>query len=176
VDEGRTDEPQTNQRRLTVAQAAGVLGITEGAVRSRIKRGTLPTIKEGGHVFVVLGGGLGGSTSSANQATNIGEPSDQPELVEALRDQVEHLRRELDNRTEEIRRRDVIISQLTSRIPEIEAPASPEPSNVTEAREVPVTPSASSPRPATTAPQKPPQRPQTSAWPRSLWRRIIGGR
>jgi hypothetical protein len=66
VGEGYTSEPQANHERLTVAQAAASLGITEGAVRSRIKRGTLPTTKEGGTVFVLLGGG----TSQANQATN----------------------------------------------------------------------------------------------------------
>ena len=41
--EDRTGEPQANHERLTVAQAAAALGITEGAVRSRIKRGTLAT-------------------------------------------------------------------------------------------------------------------------------------
>jgi len=42
--------------------------------------------------------------------------------VESLRDQVAYLREIVATRDEEIRRRDVIISQLTSRIPEIEAP------------------------------------------------------
>ncbi len=38
---------QANQR-LTTAQAAVRLGISEGALRSRIKRGTTPTVKEVG--------------------------------------------------------------------------------------------------------------------------------
>ena len=57
--DGRTDEPRDEpqaDQRLIVAQAADALDITEGAVRSRIKRGTLPTVKEGGTVYVVLGG------------------------------------------------------------------------------------------------------------------------
>jgi hypothetical protein len=37
VEEDHIDEPQTNQR-LTVAQGATSLGITEGAVRSRVPR------------------------------------------------------------------------------------------------------------------------------------------
>src|SRR5215210_5541912 len=61
VGEGHTGEPQANQERLTVAQAAAVLGITEGAVRSRIKRGTLPTTKERGKLFVLLCVCLSGS-------------------------------------------------------------------------------------------------------------------
>jgi hypothetical protein len=73
VGEDHTDEPQTNHERLTVAQAAAALGLTEGAVRSRIKRGTLPTTKEGSTVFVLLGGSTSQSRTkrpiSAYQAT-----------------------------------------------------------------------------------------------------------
>jgi regulator of protease activity HflC (stomatin/prohibitin superfamily) len=56
VDEG-ADQPTTGPaagRRLSVAEAAEALGISGDAVRSRIKRGTLPTVREGGRVFVVL--------------------------------------------------------------------------------------------------------------------------
>src|SRR5215212_6923991 len=70
--EGHAGEPKANHERLTVAQAATALGITEGAVRSRIKRGTLPTTKEGGAVFVLWGSG----TSQANQPPNTGAPGD----------------------------------------------------------------------------------------------------
>jgi hypothetical protein len=122
VGEDRTGQPQANHKRLTVAQAAASLGITEGAVRSRIKRGTLPTTKEGGTVFVLLGGG----TSQANQPPNTDVPSDQSELIASLQDQVRYLREQLDAereaRTEERRRHDTVIAQLTSKIPAIEAP------------------------------------------------------
>src|SRR5215216_6198771 len=119
---GYSGEPQANRNRLTVAQAAASLGITEGAVRSRIKRGTLPTTKEGGTVFVLLGGG----TAQANQTPHAGVPSDQPELIASLQDQVRYLREQLDAereaRTEERRRHDTVVAQLTSKIPAIEAP------------------------------------------------------
>ena len=119
--EDRTGEPQANHERLTVARAAASLGISEGAVRSRIKRGTLPTTREGGTVFVLLGG----STSQANQPPNTGVPGDQSKLVDALQDQIHYLRVQLDAereaRTEERRRHDTIVAQLTSRIPAIEA-------------------------------------------------------
>src|SRR5215216_7155701 len=119
---GYSGEPQANRNRLTVARAAASLGISEGAVRSRIKRGTLPTTREGGTVFVLLGG----STSQANQPPNTGVPGDQSKLVDALQDQIHYLRVQLDAereaRTEERRRHDTIVAQLTSKIPAIEAP------------------------------------------------------
>ena len=110
------DEPRTNQR-LNVAQAAAQLGITEGAVRSRIKRGTLPTVKEAGRVFVVWAG-VDGGTSTANHAPNTGDSKaapDQRELVEELRDRV----RALEETNRENRR---IIAGLIQRVPELESP------------------------------------------------------
>jgi hypothetical protein len=114
VGEDRTGEPQANHERLTVAQAAIRLGITEGAVRSRIKRGTLRTDKVGGTVFVLWGYG----TSQANQPPNIDVPRDQSELIASLQDQVSYLREQLDAereaRTEEHRRHDTVLAQLSA--------------------------------------------------------------
>jgi hypothetical protein len=133
VGEDRTGEPQSAHQRLTVAQAAAALGITEGAVRSRIKRGTLPTVKEGRTVFVLLGGG----TSSANQPPHAGVPVDQSELVEELRRTNELLREVITTRDEEIRRRDTIIMNMTEAMKALNPPA-PEDSSV--AREPDVRP------------------------------------
>lgn len=47
-------EPTPNQRRVLVAEAAELLGISEGAVRMRVKRGTLPSTREGGRMYVLL--------------------------------------------------------------------------------------------------------------------------
>ena len=160
--EDRIGEPQANHERLTVAQAATSLGITEGAVRSRIKRGTLPTTKEGGTVFVLLGDG----TPPPNQTTNAGEPSDQSELIASLQDQVRYLREQLDTereaRTEERRRHDTVVAQLTSKIPAIEASQ-----EATDAAEAAEEQGRGQPRPATEGAQEPVQRP----W----WRRVFGG-
>jgi hypothetical protein len=164
VGEDHTGEPQANHERLTVAQAAALLGISEGAVRSRIKRGTLPTMREGGTVFVLLGG----STSQANQPPNIGVPGDQSELVNALQDQIRYLREQLDAereaRTEERRRHDTIVAQLTSRIPAIEAPQE-ESTNAPESTAE--EPERAEPRPDAGISQEGTQRP----W----WRRVFGG-
>ncbi len=137
---------QPTDQRLTVAQAAAALGITEGAVRSRIKRGTLPTTKEGGTVFVLLGGG----TSQANQAPSTDVPTDQapPELLEALRDQIRDLREQLGQANERDRENRRIIAALTQRIPEIEAPR--EPSGATEP---PGAPSEATEQPGRVEPQ-----------------------
>ncbi len=172
---GRTDEPQTDQR-LTVAQAAVSLGITEGAVRSRIKRGTLRTTKEGGAVFVLLGGG----TSQANQATNTDVPGDQ--LVAQLLDRVASLERQLERREDETERLHQIIGGLAQANAEqartiraIEAPqeeAAEEAETVEEAPEAPETaeeaPEGSEPRTDAPGPQTAAQRP--------FWRRWLGGR
>jgi hypothetical protein len=165
VGEDRTGEPQANHERLTVAQAAALLGISEGAVRSRIKRGTLPTMREGGTVFVLLGG----STSQANQPPNTSVPIGQSELVNALQDQIRYLREQLDAereaRTEERRRHDTIVAQLTSRIPAIEAPQEESTDAPPEPRESPET--LAEGRPSTTgAPEA-----ETRPW----WRRMFGG-
>jgi hypothetical protein len=163
VGEDYTGEPLANHERLTVAQAAASLGITEGAVRSRIKRGTLPTTREGGTVFVLLGG----STSQANQTPNAGVPGGQSELVDALQDQIRYLREQLDAereaRTEERRRHDTIVAQLTSRIPAIEAPPD-EPGSPAPVEEKPERAEPHSDAPGA-----------QEGTQRSWWRRVFGG-
>jgi len=91
--------------------------------------------------------------------------------LEDMREQVAFLRHELDQRTEEIRRRDTIIAQLAQRIPELPAgePSSP-PSEAT-AGGGPETPSdASQVRGKGTPPEA-----ETPAEPRPWWRRMFGG-
>jgi hypothetical protein len=161
--EGRTDEPQTNQR-LTVAQAATALGITEGAVRSRIKRGTLRTTREGGTVFVLLGGG----TTPANPVV----PGGQSELVEALREQIADLREQLAEANAANRENRRIIAGLTSRIPELQAAEPTEPPGGPQTAAEPS--EGSEPRSATGGPQTASQRPQRLTL-RGLGRRIFGG-
>jgi hypothetical protein len=116
VGEDRTG-PYT--QRLTVAQAAGQLGISEGAVRNRIKRRTLRAEREAGRVYVLLAA-----------TTNRDKPAEESELVAVLREQLAAERQA----HAEARR---IIAGLVERIPAIEAPS--------EARESPETPSDAGP-------------------------------
>ncbi len=118
--EGRlTGDESPSNRRLTVPQAAARLGMTEAAVRGRIKRGTLRSYREAGAVYVVLEGGQ----PPPNRDEPADKPPDQSELVAVLREQLA-LEREANR---ENRR---IIAALTSRIPEL-------PPATSEARESP---------------------------------------
>lgn len=41
-------------KKISIKEAAKILGISEQAVRKRISRGTLDSIKEQGHIYVIL--------------------------------------------------------------------------------------------------------------------------
>ena len=117
-------------------EAAEILGITPDAVRSRLRRGTLERSTErgdDGEVLVVLrtvgdksgrsndqSNGASSDTSRGRSETVAGE-ADQSELVEALRDQITLLTRQLDeaNRANSEHRR--LLAAALERIPELEA-------------------------------------------------------
>jgi excisionase family DNA binding protein len=100
--------------RVTVQEAARLLGISEGAVRARIHRGTLETERDSGTVYVRL---------NADDTTN--ERTEQSELVQTLREYNSAFERQLNAEREasaELRR---IVAGLVQRIPELEAPSEP---------------------------------------------------
>jgi excisionase family DNA binding protein len=114
-------EPTPNQRRVPVREAAELLGISEGAVRMRVKRGTLPSTRESGRLYVLLD-----TEPTPDPERPYGRTHDRTsELIATLREQLAAERRA----NEENRR---IIAALTQRIPEIEAPASPQPPGAPE--------------------------------------------
>lgn len=103
------------EHRLTYAAAASALGISTDAVRMRVRRGTLPSERDGGRVFVIL------------DADEIPTGHDQSELVAVLREQLAEER-------EARRRADTIILNLTqanatlaSRVPALQAAADERP-------------------------------------------------
>ena len=160
-------------RWVDVTEASRELGISTDAVRKRIARGSLESDRPNGSVLVWLDDG---GTEAGREAQVDGGP-----LVESLRDQVAYLREIVATRDEEIRRRDVIISQLTQRIPEIEPPRDPAqepapPESRQEPAEPPETaPEASAPTDAGVEAQEPPERPDSEAPRSSWWRRMFGG-
>jgi hypothetical protein len=157
-DQAATD--QTTGRKLPVPEAAEALRISADAVRSRIKRGTLPTVREGGRVFVVLGA-ADRPTAQAQATDQAGEQR----LYQEMRERIGYLERQVEEEREARRRADTLLAQLMQRIPELEAPASPEarePYETTEEEpERAETPSAAG------GAQEGAQRP----W----WRRMFGG-
>jgi excisionase family DNA binding protein len=117
-------------QRLTVQEAAEVLGTSVDAVRMRARRGSLESKKDGdGRVYVWVNG-----DSSETKLRPDVEPtaliSAKDETIRLLAEQLQAERRA----NEENRR---IIAALTSRIPELEAPREPRggPETVTEESE-----------------------------------------
>jgi excisionase family DNA binding protein len=134
--------------RMTVAEAARRLGISEAGVRKRIQRGQMPHERgDDRRVWVWI------SPGEVRDAEDRDEPvqsrdrdkMSRDELVEELRDQVRYLRDQLDQERDANRENRRIIAALTSRIPELSPPAQeegpPPPSEPpTDAREYTVTP------------------------------------
>ena len=177
-----------NTRRVTVAEAAEVLGITAEAVRTRIKRDKLQSVKvppdRTGTVYVLLQADQtrpNTDSTSQGQDQTPDQTQERGELVEALREQVAYLQgviatrdRELEQRAEEIRRRDSALEreqQLTAmfatRLGELEPPreAPGDAETAAEASE------GSEPRPDAGGTQEAAQRTERRSW----WRRLLGG-
>jgi len=132
--------------RLTVAQAAERLGITQDAVRQRVRRGTIEHERtEDGRVYVYL-------TEDDAQPDAVPYAVQKAQLEE-LRDRVRYLE-------EESRRKDHLLAAALERIPPaIQAPGSPE--SASEGPGSTMTPTV----------QDEPE----SATQRPWWRRLIGG-
>jgi DNA-directed RNA polymerase specialized sigma24 family protein len=141
---GPTDE---QHRRYTVDEAADILGISAGAVRNRISRSTLQSVREGGRVFVLLHADMSRDNRGLQSADNA--------LTSALEARIESLEHQLEaerGSSAELRR---LLAAALERIPpQLEAPEEPE------------TPSESAP---TTGP------PETPTEGRPWWRRMFGG-
>ncbi len=104
-------------QRVDLRTAAELLGISSDAVRKRAKRGTIPyETGVDGKLYVWVDGGE--TDDYPDEPTD----RDQGALVEELRGQVAFLRRELEARTEETRRKDHIIMSLTQRGHELAPP------------------------------------------------------
>jgi hypothetical protein len=126
--------------RLSVSQAAEVLGVTQAAIYKRIQRGTVAHDKDSeGHVFIYL------DASDIPPDKSMDEPdmstdgsmdrSNGAELIAELRTHNEHLRQEVEAWREEARRKDAILLTMAQRIPELEAPSDPRKGHVTASEE-----------------------------------------
>src|SRR5215218_9982585 len=120
-------ERTMQHERLTIQEAAHRLGVSESAVRKRIKRGTLQREKtEDGRVLVYM-------EPSVPGAEEVRTP-EREALISEMQQRLALLERELDVRTEEIRRRDTIIMNMTEAMKALNPPA---PEDSSAARESP---------------------------------------
>jgi hypothetical protein len=109
-------------QRLSVAEAAKALGISQQAVHGRIKRETIEhDTGEDGKIYVYVEGN-GVEQGVVNSVVN--------DYITSLKSEIESLKKDREVWQEEARRKDTIIMALTNRIPELEAPSetTPEPS------------------------------------------------
>jgi hypothetical protein len=153
ADDQPRDQPPAG-RRLSVQQAADVLGVTVDAVRGRIKRGTLASTKgEDGSVYVLLEEGIGADQSNGESQPSYNQSNGQSQLIERMASEIEFLRGELQ-------RKDAILLSMTEGLKALEAPS--------EARKPPVSSSEDPDKgTALSKEQEPTQR-------RSWWRQFFG--
>ena len=136
-------------RRVTLAEAAQVLGVSKEAIRKRVQRGTLPSdVGEDGRRYVYLD-----DVGDAWPPGGGDRHDPREELIATLRDQLAAER----EANRENRR---IIAALASRIPEIEAP-----------REEQESPESAGEERTSTSPPPEPQEATSRPW----WRRMFGG-
>lgn len=148
--------------RVTVADAAKRLGVTQEAVRGRIRRGTIEYEKEeDGKTYVYLTPEEYDTNYIDNTMTNA--------YINALKSQIDALERDKEYLREESERKDHIIMSLTQRIPAIEAPAA-DSSKPSEPRESSVSDAETEAKGAAV-----PQESAEDEIKRSWWQRLFGG-
>ncbi len=98
--------------RLTIREAALSLGISEGAVRKRVDRGTLEHVRgQDGRIYVVLPDGVDTGETASN-------PHESNALISEMRDRIGFLEGELQ-------RKDHLLAMALERIPAIEESSEP---------------------------------------------------
>jgi hypothetical protein len=144
-----------------VAQAADILDISQGAVRNRLSRGTLRSVKESGTVYVLLSADM--STDRERDITDTSRDMSQPDttaLTSELRDRLRYVEEQLEaERQAHAEARRLLMAALERIPPQLEAPS--------EASEAPETATPGEDRGTSPGPQE-----RTAG--RPWWRRIFG--
>ena len=145
--------------RVTVPEAARILGIKEESVRKRVSRGKLRADKdEDGRLLVYVD-----STGTVRDEYEDQSRTTDNDLVVELRSRIAYLERQVEEERDARRRADTLLARLMDQAPELEAPRDVRESPETVEQE----PERAEPRPDTPGPQEGVRRP----W----WRRIVGG-
>jgi excisionase family DNA binding protein len=160
-------------QRLTVQEAAEILGTSVDAVRMRVRRGSLPAEKDSdGRVYVWVDG------DASETKPRLDGESDA--LISAKDETIATLREQLAAERQAHAEARRIIAGLVERIPALEPPSEPPgaPESAVDESE-----RAAEPRSGTGGPQEGGERPpDTAEWPvrggslsRPWWRRVLGG-
>jgi hypothetical protein len=110
------------ETRVTIREAAMLLGISEGAVRKRVDRGSLRHDKgTDGKVYVYLTGQTSRGTHGDDRGDDVSTPLESNALTSEMRSRIDFLE-------EELRRKDAILMNMTEAMKALTAPqeASPE--------------------------------------------------
>jgi hypothetical protein len=132
------------EQRLPISEAAGKLGLSLDVARKQVQRGQLPAEKVGNRWYVLMdqieakppelgsdpsqseGPLVSDHVSDSLRPERDGEIAALREFLDSKERDVEFLRSELTARTEELRRKDIIIADLTQRLPRLAALPAPE--------------------------------------------------
>ena len=151
--------------RLTLRQAATVLGVSESAVRKRVERGTLRSDKgPDGKRYVYLDVAEPGADTMADEGADTSATPEHDALISELKAHNDTLREQLESeRQAHAEARRLLLEALTKIPAAIEAPS--------EAREPPESPGPSeSPSPAGGEAQEATEPRPRTPW----WRRMFG--
>jgi hypothetical protein len=114
------DDIPPDRLRLTVPDAARVLGISPEAVRNRLSRGTLESIKDQGTVYVLMYRDMVRHTADIP----IDRPGESGVLISEMRGRIEDLRTQLESeRQAHAETRRLLAAALERIPPQLEAPA-----------------------------------------------------
>ena len=162
--------------RVTVAEAAQILGIKEESVRKRVSRGKLRADKDpDGRLLVYVDGTQTVRDDYGDRSVT--DEDEQPdlarELIEEMRSRISSLEYQLSEERESRRRADTIIAQLTqanaalaARVLELEAAESREDDSERATEDTPIYAPGQDTTPRTEEPRS-----SEKPW----WRRLIGG-
>jgi hypothetical protein len=149
-------------RRVTLREAAKILGVSKEAVRKRVARGTLPSDVGGdGRRYVYLDA-VGGDDHHDPHDRGDDRQDPRDELISQLRGEVEAWR-------EESRRKDTIIMNMTEAMRAIAPPVQEEPP-----QEQPEAPQTATEQPGRVGAQASLEGAQEGSE-RPWWRRVFGG-
>jgi ribosomal protein L13E len=163
--DGRRYGPGREAIRLSVPKAAERLGITQDAVRKRVKRGYIEWEKdEDGRLYVWVDPAETAKETSSETSKDIDETM-LLDYVETLKERIRHLE-------DEARRKDHLLAAALEKIPAAIEPPQATPDTPRDARETP-----SEPRPSSQAGEGYSEQEEATEGSerRSWWRRLIEG-